>query len=401
MMSNWDYILGGILLALFIYEVVFYSVYQAGVPRLLRRLRKSNQRSITSDSITGDSITTPDAPGETKGVSIIVCAHNEEVNLNDYLQSLMTQDYPTYEIIVVNDRSDDATWEVIENYTHRDHRIRMSFIPKDTTVMSTKKLGITLGAKAAKYDYLLLTDADCRPESKQWISRMMAPFARPEIEVVLGYSPYFERPTQLNRIIAYDNLFNGLNYMGSALVGHPYMGVGRNLAYRKELFFRSGGFSDLMNYLGGDDDLFVRKVATGTNTAVVATPDSYTWTRAKETMEDWMQQRRRHLSVSTAYSAWSKWHLGLEPMARGLFYALVIVLPILSAVGILSWWTALAVGVMALARLILQLSVINVAAKRMGLRGYGLRLVWYDICLPIINLYIFLTQPLHRRQNRW
>lgn len=386
MMSNFDYIIAAVALVLFIYEVVFYSVYIAAVPRLLRRLRK---------------VKSADAPGYTKGVSIIISAHNEEANLNDYLQAILAQDYPTFEVIVVNDRSDDHTREVIETFAHRDSRVKTSFIPKATTVLSTKKLAITLGAKSAQYDILLLTDADCRPASNQWIRRMVAPFENPEVELVLGFSPYFEEPTTFNRMLSYDVLFNGLNYLGSALQHHPYMGVGRNMAYRKELFFRSGGFSDLMNHLGGDDDLFVRKVAKRKNTAVVATDDSFTWTTAKDNTEDWIQQRRRHLSVSGLYTVWSKLHLGMEPIVRGLCYVMLIVCPILALIGLLNWWIALGIAGLMLVRLILQLAIVNVAAKRMALRRYGLSLIVWDIYLPLVNLYIFMTAPFHRQTNRW
>lgn len=385
-----DYVAGGVLLALFVYQVVFYSVYIAGVPRLLRRQRKLQSAAADPN------------PQSAKGVSVIICARNEEQNLRDFMHALLVQDYPLYEVIVINDGSQDGTRESIESYMVRDARVKMTFVPGNAHVGSTKKLAITLGAKAAQYDYLLLTDADCRPESPDWISKMVAPFANPDVQIVLGYGAYFEEKSRLNRMIGYDTLFNGLNYLGAALVRQPYMGVGRNLAYRKEFFFETGGFSSLMNYRSGDDDLFVNRFANKQNTAVVACPESITWSLTKPTWGTWIQQKRRHLSVSPHYSASSQFHLGFETVTRGLFYAAVIAIVVMSCLGQLSLWTAGLAALLLVTRLILQISVIDSAAARMKLRKYGLVVMWYDIVLPLIQLYIFLSAPLHRyNTQRW
>lgn len=396
-----DYVLMGALMVIFVYQVVFYSVYIAGVPRYLRRLKKTQKKLQSAGSETPAGTETPaDNAAQPKGVSVIVCARNEEHNLRPYLQSLLTQDYPLYEVIVVNDGSEDGTREVIEDYMHRDPRIKMTFIPRNTTVMATKKLGITLGAKAAQYPYLLLTDADCRPESRSWITAMMSGFDREGIELVLGYGAYFSESTRLNRLINYDTLFNGLNYLGAALVHRPYMGVGRNLAYTRELFFRSGGFSDLMNNRSGDDDLFVNKVANRHNTAVVVVPESITWSITKQTVHAWIQQRRRHLSVSSQYSLSSRLHLGAEPLSRALFYGLIIAVLVLSLMGSMNILCAAAALLLFAARLILQISILDTAAFRMGVGKYDSIVIYYDIILPLVNLYVFATAPFHR-VRRW
>jgi cellulose synthase/poly-beta-1,6-N-acetylglucosamine synthase-like glycosyltransferase len=183
----------------------------------------------------------------------------------------------------------------------------------------------------------------------------------------------------------YDTLFNGLHYLGAALCGHPYMGVGRNLAYRKSLFFESGGFTHLMNNRAGDDDLFVNHVATKTNTAVVLSRDSYTWSPTKKSFKEWWQQKRRHLSVSHQYRTSTKLRLGIEPLTRGLFYALVLVAAIgygLRVVGLI------ALGLF-LIRWIMQTIMINVSARRMGLKRFTMcSVLWFDITLPLVNLWM-------------
>ena len=358
------YLAGALLLA-FAYEVYFYIRYM----RVRRKDRCADRTQSTGH--------------RQPGVSVIVCARNEGDNLRHYVQSLLTQDYPEYEVIIVNDGSEDDTQAVIDDYMLTDSRVRTTFVPRGARVRSTKKLGLTLAAKAAKYDYLLLTDADCRPESKHWISAMMAPFEdiAQSTEVVLGYGAYFFENTLLNSIIQYETLFNGLHYLGAADTGKPYMGVGRNLAYRKQMFFEHGGFSDQMKSFAGDDDLFVNKVATRANTVSVYTPESITWSIPKKTWKDWWQQKRRHLSVSPAYKPATKHHLVHEPVMRGLFYGLVIALFVLGEP--LSMCLALALLV---ARLIVQLVILNRSARKLGQPAIGLELMWYDLFQPLVTL---------------
>ena len=349
---------------------------------------------------------------EWPGVSVILCAHNESDNLSHYLQALLTQDYPTYEVIVVDDGSEDSTREVVERYSVRDQRLHMTFVPYGARVGSTKKLALTLGAKAAQYDYLLLTDADCVPESNQWIRQMMKGFENTQSDkvqgtkdVVLGFSPYFETAGHVNRLVRYDTLFNGLHYLGAALCGHPYMGVGRNLAYKKSLFFESGGFSHLMTNRAGDDDLFVNHVATRQNTAVVVSRESFMWSPAKQTMREWWQQKRRHLSVSPAYRTGTKVRLAIEPVTRGLFYAAVLAIlithyqPITHYESLLADWLLLAALALFLIRWLIQTAILNVSARRMGLRRFCMASVlWFDITLPLVNLYM-LAVP--KKQKNW
>ena len=388
-----DWVLIGILGALFIAQVYFYVRYMCAPARKMRREKKLSDVSRQLS--------------EMPPVSVVLCAHNEAYNLSQYLQALLTQDYPEYEVIVVDDGSEDETRAMIECYMVRDPRLHMTFVPHGARVGSTKKLALTLAAKAAKYDYLLLTDADCVPESNHWIREMMAGFQsagthRSPIDIVLAFSPYFGEKGHVNRLVRYDTLFNGLHYLGAALCGHPYMGVGRNLAYRKELFFESGGFTRLMNNVAGDDDLFVNHVATQTNTAVVLARESYTWSIAKKTMREWFQQKRRHISVSPAYKESTKLRLTVEPLTRGLFYAVVLAMLILYCPATVTALPAIpflaAIGVFVL-RWIIQSAILNTSAHRMGLKGFNMfSVLWFDIILPLVNLWMLIVP---KRNNKW
>ena len=347
----------------------------------MRPHRTQRKRALSTDPT--DAATKP-------GVSVLICAHNEAENLTDYLQSVLLQDYPTFEVIVVDDGSMDNTRSIMEQYHRQDSRIHLTFVPAEARVMSTKKLGITLAAKAAKYDYLVLTDADCQPASKNWLSRMVAPFiANPETEIVLGYGAYFEKPTLLNRLIQYDTLFNALHFLGRARSRMPYMGVGRNLAYKKDLFFRSGGFTDQMTVRSGDDDLFINKVATRRNTAIVVHPEATTWSIAKPNWEEWWLQKRRHLSVSPMYNTRSKLHLSLEPVTRGLFYLVLILTFVLG-----SFWVQITAAVLWFTRILTQALCLNINAYRLRQRGFSLGLIVWDIVLPILTFTI-----MSRRKN--
>lgn len=359
----------------FIHQIYFY----------LRYLRLGGK--VTSQT---------DSDVQLPAVSVIVCAHNEYDNLQDYLSILLEQDYPCYEVIVVDDSSEDGSDLLLERWSQQYGNLYHTFVPHGARVLSNKKLALTIGIKAAHHDYLLLTDADCRPESKHWIREMMKGFSNEQTELVLGFSPYFEKKGLLNHIIGYDTLFNGLQYMGMARAGKPYMGVGRNLAYKRETFFSVGGFKGLLGNRAGDDDLFVNRIANAANTVVVNNPNSIVWSVPKTTWREWFHQKRRHLSVSPQYRTRSKIQVTLEPLSRGIFYSCVLASAIVGSIELISIALALF-----LLRLLVQLIIINISARRLNMRRYGLGLIAYDIFLPLITLYIMLTQPLQKKPLYW
>ena len=391
-MSEWtltEQVLLGVLAAMWLYQLYFYLRY------ILAAVRRTKPKAESQE---------PRTESPKPGVSVIVCAKNEEVNLQDYLQALLTQDYPTFEVIVVNDASVDNTRLLLEYWEKRYSNLKYTFVPEGARVQSTKKLAITLGAKAAQYDYLLLTDADCRPESNRWISEMMAGFAGQEPlaksqepkAIVLGFGAYFAKPTLLNRLIQYDTLFNGLQYLGMAAAGYPYMGVGRNLAYSKQLFFAHGGFVGLMESKAGDDDLFVNREATAANTAVVCTRDSLTWSVPKLRWSEWLHQKRRHLSVAPKYKRSTQLRLAIEPMTRGLLYAAAIAALVLG-----NWQVQLIAAGALLLRWIGQCVLLNIPAARWGTTKMFLLIPVWESLLPLITLLMMLIEPLRPKPKRW
>jgi glycosyltransferase involved in cell wall biosynthesis len=240
---------------------------------------------------------------------VIVCAWNELENLKELLPQLNNQDYKTFEVIIVDDRSWDGTYDYLLTECVEYQKVRFLRIKETPDHLSSKKYALTLGIKSAKYDMVLLTDADCRPQSNHWIKEMAACMTS-EKEIVLGFSPYFKAKGFLNNLIRYETFITALQYFSFALVGVPYMGVGRNLMYRKSLFLKNRGFARHTNIVGGDDDLFMNDVATAENTAICMNPNAFMYSVPKTTWQTWYRQKTRHLSVSKHYKLQNKTLLG-------------------------------------------------------------------------------------------
>ena len=199
-------------------------------------------------------------------------------------------------VVVVNDASDDETIFLLEDLARQYSHLKIVTITQDLNFFKGKKFPLAIGIKSASHDHLLLTDADCSPAGKDWIRSMASGFSEGR-EVVLGYGKYTEQPGFLNKIIRYETAFTALQYFSLALWGMPYMGVGRNLAYRKKLFIENRGFTSHYNVSSGDDDLFINKVANKKNTAVQFAAGSYTLSAPKTTVRSWWNQKRRHLTT--------------------------------------------------------------------------------------------------------
>jgi len=356
----------GILCLAFFYQLYFYLRYVNGVLRLRSKTIKNKISFLT----------------EQPPVSVIICAKDEAENLRQFLPFVLQQEYPDFEVIVINDGSTDETQSLLNDLCVEYQNLRTTFVPVGANNLSTKKLGLTLGIKAAKNELLLFTDADCMPEDKTWIARMARNFT-PETDFILGYGAYLNKRGFLNRLITYDTLFIALQYMGMAIARKPYMGVGRNMAYRKETFFAHKGFASTLNLISGDDDLLVNKASDSKNTKVEIAPDSITWSEPNKTFSSWFYQKERHLSVSSYYKASSKFRLALEPMTRGLFYLALILSVVVGNLIIL-----IATAVLFVTRLIIQMVIINKSSNHFGERKYIFLLPVFDIFLPLVSLYI-------------
>lgn len=260
------------------------------------------------------------------GVSVIICARNEAENLQELLPILARQNYPEYEVIVVNDNSSDKTSEIIWNFVEKSSNFRLVNLSGYQTLPG-KKGALTQGILASRYEILLLTDADCRPVSDNWIRSMAGVLQRGK-SIGLGFSPYFSQKGLLNLFIRFETIYTAIQYFSLALIGLPYMGVGRNLIYRKQLFAEAGGFQKHKHIASGDDDLFVNSIATASNTAINLDKDSFVYSIPKGTLRGYYRQKSRHLSTSTTYRPQHQLVLGLLSASHFGHYA-----------GLLACWT--------------------------------------------------------------
>src|ERR1700710_2222743 len=234
-------------------------------------------------------------------VSVIICARDEAANLAENLPGSLVQTYPsTHEVIVVNHNSQDDTRFLLDEFKKTFKGLHIVNLEQEAIGIPGKKYPLSMGIKEAKYEIVLLTDADCVPATEFWMQKMQDGYHN-GIEVVLGYSPYKKSPGFLNKIIRFDTFHTALQYLSYALAGMPYMGVGRNLSYKKDVFLRNKGFSAINHVPGGDDDLFINKVATKENTAIVIDPDTFTLSEPKKTFSEWFRQKTRHYTTSRYY----------------------------------------------------------------------------------------------------
>lgn len=257
-------------------------------------------------------------------VSVVVCTHNRVESLRKLINRLLEQDFDLYQIVVVNDRSTDETGPYLQELSDRK---LITYIELEETPMeyNPKKYGLVKGIEASKHDIILLTDDDCYPFSKDWI-RQMAQRFQASHQIVLGYSQYNSEPGWLNRFIRYETLLTGMSYLSWALSGYPYMGVGRNLAFRRSFFKRKGGYQGYESITGGDDDLFVNKNQDGTNTNVCIGPDSLVMSIAKQNLNSYFAQKTRHLSVGKKYKLSDKIRIGVQTLTHLLFWVTFIIL---------------------------------------------------------------------------
>jgi len=364
--SNTELIILIVLFGAFLHQLYYYIRYIKGVLRYRNHLKKNKDLFIT----------------EQPPISVIICAKDEADNLRKFLPFVLQQDYPNYEVIVINDGSTDETDDLLREFCKNYSNLRTTFVPVGANNLSTKKLGLTLGIKAASNELLLFTDADCMPEDKMWIAKMARNFGK-NTEFILGYGAYFQKKGLLNKLITYDTLFIALQYLGMAAAGKPYMGVGRNLGYRKETFFNNKGFASTLNLKSGDDDLMVNKSSNKNNTRIEIAPESITWSEPKTTYKGWFFQKERHMSVSSYYTAKSKYRLMVEPLSRAIFYSSILAIAIFGNI-----YTIIAAATLFSFRLLFQLIIINSSAKHFRAKTYFFTLPIFDIFLPLVSLYI-------------
>lgn len=258
-------------------------------------------------------------------VSVIIAAHNEDFNLEKNMPFIFEQDYPNFEVVIVNHASTDDTHHVLNDFSRSHKNLKVVNIDEDLNFFKGKKFPLSIGIKSASHEILLLTDADCKPESNQWIKQMVSNYDA-NTEIILGYGPYSKGESFLNKIIRYDTFMIALQYFSFAICKLPYMGVGRNLSYRKSLFLRNKGFTSHYGISSGDDDLFIMQASNKANTKIELNSSSFMYSEPKPTFKSWITQKQRHLSTGAEYPLLFKILLGTYSISHLLLYISFIIL---------------------------------------------------------------------------
>lgn len=332
--------------------------------------------------------TTPEViSSETPPVSLIICAKNEAENLQKYIPEWQAQEYPDFEIILINDASADNTLEVIESFAEKDSRIKVVNVKNIEAFWANKKYALTLGLKRAVNTRLIFSDADCSPASKQWLKEMASRFSE-EKQLVLGYGAYQKRKGILNRLIRFETLMTAVQYFSYANAGIPYMGVGRNLAYTSDLYYGNNGFMSHIKLSSGDDDLFVNEVATKNNTALSTNPSSFTYSIPKKTWKAWKLQKRRHATTASHYKLKHKLLLALYYTSNLLFWVLGIVCFFL-----IDWKIPLALVTL---RFLVQFIVIGKAASKLNEKDLLYFLPLWELFLVWMQMSIFISNKVSK-----
>jgi poly-beta-1,6-N-acetyl-D-glucosamine synthase len=327
-------------------------------------------------------------------ISVIICAKNEAENLKKYLPPIFAQNYPDFQVIVVNDCSEDDSEMVLAQLKREYPQLYYTTIPVDRKFSHGKKLALTVGVKAAKNDHLLLIDADCYPAGDNWIREMVKGFSQNEKEIVIGFGGYEKQKGFINLLVRYDTFFIAMQYAGFALSGKPYMAVGRNLAYKKSLFVGNNGVKKHSHILSGDDDLFVQETATPNNTSVVINPEAHTVSAPPFTFRQWLEQKSRHLTTTTFYKHAIKTELFLEPFSRLLFWSTSLFLIFFNI------FALYLIGAI-IVKIALQLVLWKYAADRLNQGKVYLAVVWFEWLHPILLLRAYSNTVFRRNNRKW
>jgi glycosyltransferase involved in cell wall biosynthesis len=330
--------------------------------------------------------------GNTPPASIVICAKNEDDNLVEFLPVILNQDYPDFEVVVVNDCSFDNTGDVLDEFARKHKHLRIVTIKEDDYYTHGKKFAMMVGIKGAAHEHLLFTDADCKPQSKDWLRNMMCEM-QGETEIVLGYGGYEKVKGFLNKVIRFDAFYIALQYLSFCLAGRTYMGVGRNLAYKKSLFFRMKGFASHYFIESGDDDLFVNEAATKRNSKIEIAISSHTTSRVKRTFRSWVWQKRRHITTFRLYNFAAKWRLFWLSSSQWLFFASF------AAVLVLQFEPYIVLG-MFLLRMLLQILIFKKSMDKLGEKD----LIYLSPLLEIALMFFYpvlVLSNLFLKKSKW
>lgn len=376
-----DWIIVAALLLFFIIQLLFY---------FLLYKKPYSYRSKKGKATVSENDLPP--------VSVVIVSKNDSENLAKHLPAILNQEYPDFEVVVVNMGSTDETDMVLKCLEQSYDNLYHTYVPQEAEEWNEKKLALTLGIKAAKNTILLFTEPYCKPVSNRWIKEFAAEFAEGK-EVVLGFCKLdIPKKVFMRRFIHYDNLIQGMKYLSMAIVHRPFMGIGRNMAYTKDLFFKQKGFSSILNFEDGEDDLFINEIANGNNTGVVISPESMTISDVVTGFSVWRALKSKYLRTKRFYKGFSSSIFGWETLSKYGFYLSFVCAVVLGIVN--ANYILLALGiVLFIIRYGFQMIIINRTCKLFGVDKYHADLIFMDIFQPINNFRF--KQYAEKKRNKF
>lgn len=325
-------------------------------------------------------------------VSVVIAARDEYMNLYENLPAILEQDYPEYEVIVVNNESTDDSAILLRNFQLQYPHLKVINLERNLNFFKGKKFPLSLGIRAAKNEILVFTDADCKPATADWLSHMEGNFTE-NTDIVLGVGQYSTRKGLLNYFVRYETFMIALQYLSFALAGMPYMGVGRNMSYRKSLFMSQKGFISHYRVSSGDDDLFVNHASRVANIEIQAHPDSHTLSRPVTSLKRYFIQKRRHLTTGSHYRRKHKFILGIAAISQLIMFVSFILLISTNTLIILTLFAFLL-------RWISQCIIFKSAAKKLRIKILCLLSPLMEFILMTLQITV-ATVNLFRKPGRW
>ena len=315
-------------------------------------------------------------------VSIVIAVKNGNDRLSQNLESIITQDYPIFEIIIVDDHSDPDERVKLEEMAKRVEKIFLI----DNQEKPGKKQALSLGVLKANHPLMLCTDADCRPSTPGWIKSMVA--CSEGNKMVLGYSPYSQTNSLLNLFLRFETLMTAIQYFSWAMAGRPYMGVGRNMMYPKELFMKMNPYKYHHEIPYGDDDLLVQQAAERAKIEVNLDAASFVYSDPPTSWRSFLKQKHRHLSAAHHYNRKLWWQPGLYGIAFILHW---MIIPFLILTTGLNW-----IFLMFLAGLLIRSGVYAKWTEKLGqkdtIKWYPLLEIGYAFYLGGMGLYTLFVK---------
>jgi len=375
---NIDYILSyitEILIAIFAIVVLFQIFYY-----LLLFIRFSHHKPKII------------APHSLPPVSIVMVAKNDAYLLLKTLPEIFTQEYPQFEVVIVNDNSSDETPQLVLDFQNRFPNLKLVHLDSSVTNIKGKKFPLSLGIKSASYEHILVTDTDCVPASNQWLKLMMRHFSD-TTQIVLGYCKLKKNRGILNALIRFDRLHQAIQYFSYCIAKIPFMGMGQNLAYTKALFFKHKGFASQNHLQFGDDDLFVHRAATTRNCAMEYSKEAHTISRFGSNFHHWFLLKIFRSKTRRFYRRPNSFLLNFYHFLITFSYITLAFALYFSSNNL--FYVVIVLGILLL-KLLTQYIIFGFAAAKLDEKRLVPHILFFDIIFAMMNPVIYFIAKIKK-----